>query len=133
MTKINDQGVAIDGLRLPKPKMEALLKKAEEEAGPPAHPARKLQGARAVVGIAQMGSEAAYSVPMREISDAGMAFLHRSMLHPKTPCTLHLVLPDGERIDVVGKVVSVRHIEGMIHDISVVFDTPLDLASIRAA
>lgn len=132
---IQDAAKTIDSLRLPKPKMDALLKRADDEAvgageGSSAS-RRRLHGARAVVSIAQMGVEATYNVPMREISDDGMAFLHRAMVHPKTPCTLHLALKDGEKIDVAGKVSGVRHIEGMIHDVRVAFDSPIDLAGLR--
>ena len=134
-----ERPATIDTLRMPKQKVDELLKKAEDAAKtaePPAPEAgtpKRLLGARGVVSIAQMGSEATYAVPMREISDKGMAFLHRSMLHPNTPCTLHLSLSDGERIDVAGKVAGVRHVEGMIHDIRVAFDRPIDLSGLRAA
>lgn len=80
-----------------------------------------------LVTIDQPGQRVAFSVPLRNISDGGAAFLHRSMLHNGTPCTFAVLLVGGGRMKVPAKVVRCRHIRGMIYEIGLKFDRAVDL------
>jgi hypothetical protein len=72
-------------------------------------------------------------VASRNLSVAGFSFLYRQMLYPGTTCTVDLVVDGDVRDDdavirVRGRVVSCRHVQGMVHEISVRFDNDLNEA-----
>lgn len=70
-------------------------------------------------------------VASRNLSISGFSFLYRQMLYPGTACTVEL-LPDRRRtadeqpVTAKGKVISCRHIQGMVHEIGVRFNKELD-------
>lgn len=71
--------------------------------------------------------DAMFFVPVRNVSNGGAAFLHRCMLHNGETCALQFHLRDGTWIQATGKVVRCRHIEQMVHEIGIQFDTPIVL------
>ncbi|MCX5660102.1 MAG: response regulator [Planctomycetota bacterium] len=72
------------------------------------------------------GSTENYQVTPRNLSVGGMAFIHGQFVHLKSKCRVTFPTKTGEWFRVPGKVVRCRHIEGMIHDVSVAFDERID-------
>ena len=63
-----------------------------------------------------------FVVPIRNISEGGVAFLHNTMLHLGTHCTIYVLLGKGRSFKTTGRVVRCRHLYGMIHEVGLKFD-----------
>lgn len=70
------------------------------------------------------------SVACRNISRGGVSVLHSSYIHPGTKCTLLLPRPGRQGLPVGGHVVRCGHRGGMVHEIGVRFEHPVDLRSL---
>lgn len=126
--------VAIDAVGWAKPKLDELVRRLDEESRLRlSGDARRMRGARGLLTVAQPGAETSYLTPVMQIGSAKMSFLLKAMLHPGTLCVLHLRMPDGERFDISGKSSKCRHIEGLLHEIELIFDCPLDLEALSGA
>lgn len=68
-----------------------------------------------------------FVVPIRNISEGGVAFLHNAMLHAGTRCTLYVLLEKGRSFKTSGRVVRCRHLQGMIHEVGLKFDSEVSL------
>ena len=66
------------------------------------------------------------SVSPRNISAGGVAFLHGGFLHTGSRCTLRLGPQPKGIVEIAGEIVNCRHIEGLLHEVSVKFDRPID-------
>jgi len=66
------------------------------------------------------------SVSPRNISAGGVAFLHGGFLYTGSRCTLHLGLQLEETVKIAGEIVNCRHIQGLLHEVSVKFDRAID-------
>ena len=66
------------------------------------------------------------SVSPRNISAGGLAFLHGGFLYAGSRCTLRLGLEVEDSMKVGGQIVNCRHVEGILHEVSVKFDLPID-------
>ena len=62
----------------------------------------------------------------RNLSTHGMSLVHGQFIHPGSPCRVVLPSLTGEE-EVLGKVLQCRLIAGLIHEVSIVFDQPIDL------
>ena len=65
----------------------------------------------------------------RNVSNGGIAVLHSSYMYPGSKCTVALPsrnAQDKEPIVMTGKIVRCAHREGMIHEIGIQFDEPID-------
>lgn len=72
----------------------------------------------------------AFAAPVRNISCGGLCFLHRSMLHVDTPLRMCLLLDNGASFRTAGTVVRARHVMGLIHEVGVKFNKPIDLSQL---
>lgn len=66
------------------------------------------------------------SVSPRNISAGGVAFLHGGFLYTGSRCTLWLGSQFKRPMEIAGKIVNCRHIQGLLHEVSVEFDRALD-------
>jgi len=69
-----------------------------------------------------------YVVMPRNLSTRGFAFVHGRFIYGESPCEVLLPMLDGSRCRLLGKVLNCRHVSGMIHEVSVLFDDPIDLS-----
>jgi hypothetical protein len=80
-----------------------------------------------IVVINQGGYESTFLIPLRDLSSGGIAFLHRSMLHKGTLCTIRMRTPDLRWLQVHGRVVRSRYIRDMVYEVGLKFRDPVDL------
>lgn len=66
------------------------------------------------------------SVSPRNISAGGVAFLHGGFLHTGSRCAMQLGSQGKETVTIAGEIVNCRHIEGLLHEVSVKFDRAID-------
>lgn len=118
----------IDSVGWPRPRLNALVRRMDEDARYRLmSETRRMRGARGLLTVCQSGSETRYLAPVTQFGSTMMSFLIRLMLHPGTLCVVHLRTPEGERFDISGKTSSCRHVEGVVHEIDLEFDAPIDL------
>lgn len=53
--------------------------------------------------------------------------LHPGYIHPKTPCRVRLPAPGEGCTETVGTVAACRHVSGVMHEVQVAFEEPVDL------
>ena len=73
------------------------------------------------------GMSVKHSVVTRNLSRWGLAFVHGQYVHPESACDLSIPTLDGNLYSVKGTVVRCRHIEGIVHEVSVMFQEPVEL------
>ena len=73
------------------------------------------------------GSVTTYSVVPRNLSTHGFGFVHGRFLYIDSPCEVDLPRLDGGKATVTGRIVHCRKLTGITHEISLVFDEPIDL------
>ncbi len=66
------------------------------------------------------------SVSPRNISAGGVAFLHGGFLYTGSRCALRLGPQLKGTMEIGGEIVNCRHIQGLLHDVSVKFDRAID-------
>jgi len=64
----------------------------------------------------------------RNVSNSGISLLHSSFFYPGTPCRVTLPRRDVPKLSAVieGHIMWCVHIEGLVHELGVKFDTPVD-------
>jgi CheY-like chemotaxis protein len=72
------------------------------------------------------GADADLTVACRNISRSGISVLHSSFLYPGTACAVTLPRCDGRTMQVTGMVVRCAHRRGIVHEIGISFDRPID-------
>lgn len=77
----------------------------------------------------ESGSTVELHFACRNLSRTGAGMLHRAYVHPGTRCTVTLVHPDRGGVRVRGVIVRCIHRSGVIHELGVEFDHPIDLRS----
>jgi len=83
---------------------------------------------RVFVALARSDGEAIkYSVVPRNLSAKGMAFIHGQYIHEDSRCEVVMAALDGTWSRSFGSVVTCRHLQGIVHEASVVFDEPVEL------
>lgn len=73
------------------------------------------------------GQRVSHSVLPRNLSRRGLAFVHGRFVYPDSRCQITLPMQNGKWYCIEGEVRSCRHIQGIIHEIAVVFDEALNL------
>jgi hypothetical protein len=68
-----------------------------------------------------------FSVAPRNLSAGGMSFLHGQFIHADSPCHCLLPVRGGKRVAVPGTTTRCAHVKGLIHEVSVCFDKPIEL------
>ena len=72
------------------------------------------------------GTASQLSIYSRNISAGGLAFVHSGFLHPGTRCDFSLPRLDGLKQQIYGRIVNCRHLDGVMHELSVKFDSDID-------
>jgi len=69
-----------------------------------------------------------FLVPGRNISSAGLSFLHGGFVHPGTRCLVQLITSSGVWTNVGGTAMRCQLIEGNVHEVGVRLDKEIDPA-----
>jgi len=86
------------------------------------------QGRKALVVIINShGQRVTHSVLPRNLSRRGFAFVHGRFVYPDSRCQVTLPMQNGKWWSVEGVIRICRHVQGIIHEISIVFDESLNL------
>jgi CheY-like chemotaxis protein len=72
------------------------------------------------------GNMSSIRAACRNISNGGVCLLHSSYIHPGSECVVTLTHPLRGDVKVSGKVVRCMHRTGVIHELGVKFNTPID-------
>ncbi len=73
------------------------------------------------------GNTANYTVIAKNLSRRGIGFFHGRFIYPDSPCKVVIPTLDDESITMEGKIARCQHVTGTIHEVGVIFDSPLDL------
>lgn len=111
--------------------VQALEAQASQQAGGGQGNRRNLRvgfhGRNVLISMNPMGAHVRYSVVPRNLSRGGLAFIHGRYIYPNTACTVNLAAFDGQVHSVEAKVLRCRHIGGIVHEVSLQFEDPIDL------
>jgi hypothetical protein len=64
-----------------------------------------------------------FQVPTRNLSASGLAFLHKQMLPIRQRLRIEIPMIDERILKVLAEVVRCRHVQGMVHEIGVRFQS----------
>jgi len=70
-----------------------------------------------------------YAIIPRNLSRLGMGFVHGRFVYPETKCDVTLIDLEEQTHWITGRVSLCRHVQGIVHEVAVVFDRPLDIAN----
>ena len=73
------------------------------------------------------GGQTHITVACRNLSRTGLGFLHSSYVHTGTRVVLTLTHHSAQRVRVAAKVVRCRHVTRTVHDVGVMFETPINI------
>ncbi|MEM8737687.1 MAG: response regulator [Planctomycetota bacterium] len=86
------------------------------------------QGRKVLVNITNShGQKVSHTVLPRNLSRRGLAFVHGRFVYPDSRCHITLPMQNGKWTALEGVIRSCRHIQGVVHEVSVVFDESLNL------
>lgn len=78
--------------------------------------------------IPEDGEAVRFDIVARNLSNRGFAFIHGQFVHIDVRCRLFLPQLNDDRIYCVeGFITRSRHIKGLIHEVVMIFDHPIDL------
>lgn len=78
--------------------------------------------------ISQEGQIVRFEVVSRNLSNRGFAFIHGQFVHNDMRCRLFLPQSNDDRVySLEGFITRSRHIKGLIHEVVMIFDHPIDL------
>lgn len=81
----------------------------------------------AIVELGPAASALSYSIAPRNLSALGMSFVHGRFVHAGMACRCLLPTRVGTVVTVPGKTTRCRHVQGVLHEVSVTFDAPIEL------
>ena len=79
------------------------------------------------------GAETTYRMLTRNLNSHGIGFILGRFVYLNTVCAIELPTLDHERITVTGKVVHCRHLSGVVHELGVAFDRPIEVENFIAS
>jgi CheY-like chemotaxis protein len=89
-----------------------------------------IDAAKAIVEVIHpSGARAVHAVVPRNLSRCGFAFILGRFVYSDSPCVVDLPTRDGQSLKIPGKVLRCRHVQGMMHEVSVLFSAPIDLTA----
>jgi len=134
------QASPIEAVKLDRTRLRLLLEemdRAADEEAPPAegkskrkHERRPYRVGSVKVTVRQNDREQSFIVPVRNISEGGLAFLRRSMLYGGTQRTVELECGQADSTKVGAEVANCRHVTGLVHEIGLKFDSAIQLDSL---
>lgn len=77
--------------------------------------------------VGEGGARTRFSVLTRDLSRWGASILHGRYIYPGTRCELEIRGMDNEWQERAGEIRHIRHVQGMIHNLGIHFDEPIDL------
>lgn len=77
--------------------------------------------------VGDSGGKTRFAVIARDLSRWGVSVLHGRYIYPGTRCEVDLRGMDNTWQTRVGEIRHIRHIQGMIHNVGIHFDEPIDL------
>lgn len=123
----------IETLRFSDRDREELLESVETASVKPVQDDRRrlrvqYTQAKAVLSLfSETGAATKFVVMPRNLSRLGVAFVHGRFMFPDTRCEVMIQKLDQKWEAVAGVIKSCRHVQGMVHEIAVVFDEAIDL------
>ena len=76
--------------------------------------------------IPEDGAAVRFDVVARNLSNRGFAFIHGQFVHMDVRCRLYLPQINDDRVySVEGYITRSRHIRGLIHEVVMIFDHPI--------
>ena len=81
----------------------------------------------AITLVQASGLAVRHQILSRNLSRWGIAFIHGQYVYDNTRCEITLPLLDGETYTVLGQTVRCRHVGGIVHEVSIRFDEPIEL------
>lgn len=72
------------------------------------------------------GTHLALRLCCRNISRGGMSLFHNAFVHEGSKCMVRLPHPTHGDLDVQGKIARCKHRGGVVHEIGIKFDSPID-------
>ncbi len=131
---MSQRDTPIDTLRLNQTQREALLLQLNENSGEKGDAENARRHARvdftaesvAITFIHPGGIETSCLITPRNLSVAGLGFLHGGFIHQNTECYIELPTLFGDTLRVRGRVRACRHISGRIHEIGLEFSSEID-------
>lgn len=76
------------------------------------------------------GSSSRVLVDAYQLSSAGLSVVHGSYVHVGTRVVARLMTVDNAWIDANGRIVRCDYVSGLVHDIGLVFDDPIDISDV---
>lgn len=79
--------------------------------------------------IEGFGSRREFKVAARNLSNSGVSLIHNAYVHPMTQCEVKIPISNGdlnETQTVRGMIRRCQHIHGIVHEVGVEFDEPVD-------
>lgn len=73
------------------------------------------------------GQRVGHSVLPRNLSRRGLAFVHGRFVYPDSICQVTLPMQNGKWWAVEGVIRNCRHIQGIVHEVAIVFDEAINL------
>lgn len=115
-------------LRLNQRELQQLLELLDQQGNTQEVPEREFARTNYRIEAVQLtvkhnaGNNVTLPVATRNISRGGIAVLHSSFIHNRTPVEVTLHMPDGTVLTSTGKVVRCNHLTGRVHEIGIKFD-----------
>ncbi|MFQ5423250.1 MAG: response regulator [Phycisphaerae bacterium] len=134
MTKSTATGALVKTIRLDTAALDAILDRLDNigEKGDKSRRASERYSYRiksCVVHVQQTegASFTPYRIAMREIGSSGASFLHGGFVHRGSKCVVALINTHGAWQEISGAVVRCRYLEQGVHEISVKFDSDIQV------
>jgi len=123
----------IETLRISDRDKQNLVSDVDSAAGPAVGRERRAlrvryTEARAILTLhAATGGDTKFAVVPRNLSRNGLAFVHGRFIYANARVEVMLKSLDGKWQEIAGVVRLCRHVSGIVHEVSVVFDESIDL------
>ncbi len=129
-----EDGEYRDSLRLSEARRRSLLRRMDSAARDPGGRVRRRhdrytfrQSELPILIVHPAGSIGKFLICTRNLSNAGMSFLHGGFLHKETEVRALLANLEGGVVVAVGRVASCRYVSHRVHEVGVEFDERLDV------
>ncbi|MEZ6234299.1 MAG: response regulator [Phycisphaerales bacterium] len=73
-----------------------------------------------------VSSSSTVKVACRNLSRGGMSLIHGSFIHTGSSVTVFLKNSEQSKVPIAGTVVRCRHVKGMVHELGIKFNLPID-------
>ncbi len=129
----SDGNKPIETLRLSAAEKQKLVEYVEHQGKRPVEDDRRalrvsFVGRKVLIKVtSQEGQTMVCTVVPRNLSRRGLAFVHGRYVYPDCACEITLPMLSGKWCVLKGVIRRCRHVTGIVHEVSVVFDETIDL------